>query len=533
VSAKISVKCAGSSFGKLFVGSKKMRVLGLVASAAFLVLLAACSTNANVTGVGCPGNTGSFSNASLPANSQWAYELSGTQGNTNVASGVSPYREAGVITVDGNGHITSGTDDFYQQGLGGVSGYVGPTAITGTYSITPNGTGSMTVSFGAGSPLTWAITMQGNSFYIIEADTFASAHGVAHKQTGPFAAPTGTFAFRTHALGNASGTSAAVGEMTVSGGNISGGTVDFLNGGVLSTQTVGGSFLPPDTTGRGTASISYGNASTFTFAYLMIDSNTIQLFETDSNTAVGRMETQTGPGSFTDASFSGPYAFGSFGDSAANYGGTDTVGQLTTDGSGNLVSGSYDGAQDGNVFSVAGLGVNPGTYSVASNGRFTMTINGAGASAVTLIGYLVSPGRAFFLFDDITKTEDGTMDAQSSSSFAITDVSGQFAMLMGGNDATDFVDRTGVAQADGKGGLNLAYVLNRTGVISSPSCLTGTYTIAANGRVVGSVTSLSSNLVFYMVSPNQAYILQGDGGAQIYGGMAVQSQTVADPPGAF
>ncbi len=532
MSANISVECAGSSFGKFSVRSKQMRVLGLVASAAFLVLLAACSTNANVTGVGCPGNTGSFSNASLPANSQWTYELSGTQGNTNVASGVSPYREAGVITVDGNGHITSGTDDFYQQGLGGVSGYVGPTAITGTYSITPNGTGNMTVSFGSGSPLTWAITMQGNSFYIIETDSFASAHGVAHKQTGPFAAPSGTFAFRVHALGNASGTSSAVGEMTVSAGNISGGTVDFLNGGVLSTQNVSGSFTAPDTTGRGTATITYGGTS-FAFAYLMIDSNTIQLFETDSNTAVGRMEAQTGPGSFTDANLSGPYAFGSFGDSASNYGGANTVGQLTTDGSGNLVSGSYDGAQDGNVFSVASLGLNPGTYSVASNGRFTMTINGAGASAVTVIGYLVSTGRAFFLFDDITKTEDGTMDAQSSSSFATTDLSGQFAMLMGGYDATDFVDRTGIVQADGKGGLNTVYLLNRTGVVSSPGCLSGTYTISANGRVVGNVTSLSSNLVLYMVSPNQAYILQGDGGAQIYGGMAVQGQTVADPPGAF
>lgn len=506
------------------------RILGVAAAAAMLMMFAACNTNANISGVGCAGNTASFSNASLPSGSQWTFELSGWQANSTNSSGVSPYREAGVFTVDGNGNITTATDDFYQQGLGGTSGYTATTGITGTYSITANGTGSVTLSFPNG-PETWAITMQGNSFYIIEADTFASAHGIARLQTGPFAAPTGTFAFRTHALGNASGFSAAVGEMTVSGGSITGGNVDFLNGGVLSTVAVGGSFGAPDTTGRGSATINYGGTP-FAFEYYVIDSNTVELFETDSNLALGRMEAQTGAGSFNSASLTGPYAFGSFGDTAANYDGTNTVGQLTADGNGNLTSGSYDGAQDGTVASVGSL-LGGSSYSVASNGRFTMTVNGAGANPQQVVGYLASSSRAFFLFNTSAKVEDGTMDAQSSASFAASDLTGQFAMVMGGFDPTDIVDRTGVTVTDGQGNISTAYVLNRTGVVSAPGCLTGTYTVAANGRVVASIASLSTNLVFYMVNPSQAYIVQADGGTQIYGGLTLQSQPVPDPPGAF
>jgi len=51
--------------------------------------------------------------------------------------------------------------------------------------------------------------------------------------------------------------------------------------------------------------------------------------------------------------------------------------------------------------------------------------------------------------------------------------------------------------------------------------------------VVASVNSLSSNLVLYMVSNNQAYMLQGDAGTEIFGGVSAQSGAVVNPPGGF
>jgi hypothetical protein len=176
-----------------------------------------------------------------------------------------------------------------------------------------------------------------------------------------------------------------------------------------------------------------------------------------------------------------------------------------------------------------------GTYSadVSGDGRYTFTLNSA-AGTITEVAYMVSRSRAFFLVSDSTKVEDGTADQQSNASFATGDLNGQFAFAMGGYDATTFVDRTGVLQADGKGGLNLAEVLNRTGVVTVPGCLPGTYSVASSGRVSGSVTSLSSNLVFYMVSGGaggKAYVLEADSLTQISGGMAAQATAVVDPPG--
>src|SRR5260370_345089 len=107
---------------------------------------------------------------------------------------------------------------------------------------------------------------------------------------------------------------------------------------------------------------------------------------------------------------------------------------------------------------------------------------------------------------------------------------------MGGQDGSNFGDRTGVLEADGKGGVNLAELLNRTGVVTVPGCLPGTYSVASNGGVSGSVASLSANLVFYMVSGGaggKAYVLQADTLTQISGGMAEQTTAVVNPPGIF
>ena len=51
---------------------------------------------------------GNFSKASL--NGQYVYQIEGFDFSTNL-NGV-PYREAGVFTANGNGNITSATDDF-------------------------------------------------------------------------------------------------------------------------------------------------------------------------------------------------------------------------------------------------------------------------------------------------------------------------------------------------------------------------------------------------------------------------------------
>ena len=82
-----------------------MKILCVLLGLTLLLVCVGCgSNNGAVTGF-IP--TGNFSNASLSG--QYVYQIEGLDFNAS-ANGVS-YREAGVFTADGNGTITSSTDD--------------------------------------------------------------------------------------------------------------------------------------------------------------------------------------------------------------------------------------------------------------------------------------------------------------------------------------------------------------------------------------------------------------------------------------
>ncbi len=535
----MSFKNVGSSQGSL---SKKMsggvKVSLLALSLPALALLVACGSSNNQFGVGCRGTTGSFSNASLPANSQWAYELSGDIANTT--GGSMPYAEAGVFTSNGNGGITAWIDDFY-----------GGTFTNGSYTISPNGTGQITINF-SGGQVNLAITMTGTaSFYLIEADNFANASGTAFQQdTTAFAAPpNGTFVFRTHlTTGGSSITNASVasvGVMTVnSSGVVTGMNEDVLMGGSNTSQrtlgATGGSFTTPDSTGRGTFTYSDSAGRTVSYTYYVLNASTYLLYDSVSALALGRIEAQSGgPFSNSTLAANSGFVFGSHGDTALTAaGGVNSAGQFVVDGGvGNITSGSYDSVQDGTATSNAAL-VTGSTYAAdaSGDGRYAVTLNANGV-VVQDVFYMVSPNRGFFLVNDSTKVEDGTADLQTTSSFSNSNVNGQFGFGMGGLDFTpEFVDRSGVIVADGNGNLTAAYVLNVFGVVTSPGCLSGTYTNGSNsnGRFQGNFGSSSGvDLVFYMTGTGQGYVIQEDTNVEIWGGMATQSVVPPVLPGGF
>jgi hypothetical protein len=157
-----------------------------------------------------------------------------------------------------------------------------------------------------------------------------------------------------------------------------------------------------------------------------------------------------------------------------------------------------------------------GSYTINVAGRAAVTLNLQNGITIQDVFWMVSPSRGFFLVNDSTKLEDGTLDQQQSSSFSASSLNGQFAFVMDGFD-TQLVDRVGTLQADGQGNLSLDELLNRQGAISAPGLLPGIYTVSTNGRVVGRVSNLSNNLVFYMISGNSGHLLQNDAGAEIAG----------------
>jgi hypothetical protein len=460
----------------------------------------------------------------------------------NTANTYTPYTEVGYITVDGRGHITGGFDDYF--------GSTSPT--TGNYSIINNGTGTVNLNISTSTgvqQLTWGITLanpggtgQVGSFAVIEGDPFANASGTAYVQdsTTLATAPSGTFVFRTHVLPpgiSLTGSQASVGLITFNPATSAvTGSDDFNNAGTVGTPTnFAGTFTAPSA-GIGTASFTDGLGA-HTFDYFVINANTLILYETDATNggfALGRAEMQSSPGAYTNASFSGSYVFGSRGDTAA--GGAvsvNSVGQLAADGAGNITGGTFDWVRDGSA--QLGVAVGSGTYTLDLSGR--VTIQNLSASPVPNIGlvlYLVSPSRAFILVNnDTTRVEDGTMDLQTGGSFSNSSFSGQYAVVMGGLVSAMPLDRTGTTHSDGNGNLDWSEFVNSGGTVNSVCLTGGTYTVDTNGRVLATVPSLSGNLVFYLISNSGGYVLQGDAGTQMFGGMVNQSQPVPVIPGGF
>lgn len=491
----------------------------LGATLGLMILALGCGSGSSFVPV-----KGPFSKSSLSGS--YTYILQGID-----TSGL-PYTEGGVLTADGNGNITSGTDDFNQNGA------TASNAITGTYNVIPDGSGTISFTLTNVAPpnntFQFAINLVNTSqFYLTESDSFANGAGIGDKQNSAAmtATPAGTFAFRVHAYGTPNGPVGTVGQLVSTAGTATG-SVEILRNGTMSPGTLSGSFQPPDSTGRGALTyIDSATNVTANYKYYIIDGSTIRLLGFDGNVlALGRAEHQSG-GPFSAASLAGNYAFGTVGNLSTNDGGlTRTVGAFTASG-GSISAGVYDSVVNGNVVTNNPLqSPSAGSYTVTTNGETQLTLNPSGGVAIQEVLWLVSPSRAFVLVNDPTKVEDGTMDLQTSNSFSNSSLSGQYGLVMEGITTSNYLTRVGTFIPDGKGTVTINELVNAfttTGGSSfnNPS-LTGTYTMGSNGRVAATIVPSSSpniDLVLYLVSANQAYILQGDSGFEVSGKVALQS----------
>jgi hypothetical protein len=482
-----------------------------------LVFCAACGSS----GPGPFIPKGNFSNASLKG--QYVYQLSGTDTISGVAF---PYYEAGVFVADGNGNLTSVSDDFSEAATPAL------TTGTGSYSIKNDGTGSLTLNNASALvTVTVAVTMvSASKAYLIEADAGLNSIGIAELQdtTAISSSPSGTFAFRLHTAGTsqAFGLSAAsVGVFTVSGGIVSTGTMDVdrsgtLNNGGANPLTFTGSFNTPPTLGRGTGTFTDSTNTTLSFIYYVVDANNVRFLSSSSGLlGLGRGEKQSAP------ALSGSYAFGGRGDTATTgINEVDTVGAFSASG-GSITSGAIDAVEDGGTLSTT---ITSGSYTTpGANGRATITLNASSGSLQATL-WMVSAARGFFLItNDTNAVEDGTLDLQSGS-FTNATLNGQFAFMMDGFDTTQLLDRLGTLTWDGTSKLTLNEVANSSatgqGAIS-PGVLTGSYSVSSNGRAVGTINNLSltnNDLVFYLISGSDAYLLQNDSGVQINGMISLQ-----------
>jgi hypothetical protein len=335
---------------------------------------------------------------------------------------------------------------------------------------------------------------------------------------------------------------ARVGSFFADGaGNITMGLED-LNSvtGVTSVSFTGGTYaIQPN--GRGTLTLSNA-VSSLQLSITLISDTKGFMIQTDFNaTSSGNFILQS-PGAFSNPGISGKYVFDVSGvDALIPAFPISMVGQIQTDGGGNVKGGTMD-VNDGAAVGPSGaLAVLKSTYAVDNNtngttfGRGTITING-----INFVFYIVDNTRFKMMEIDAGATlgdatlQSGTIPMQSSG------FTGNFAFLVGGSSVLGTMGpltRAGRVTADGSGNLSAIFLDDNNfgsrhsttpGNISTASyAIDTTTTVVGSGR--GTLTFQDSGLtdsfkfVFYLVSPTQAVIQDTSNGVIADGSMLAQA----------
>lgn len=248
------------------------------------------------------------------------------------------------------------------------------------------------------------------------------------------------------------------------------------------------------------------------------------------------------PSDFTTAALSTGYAFGIQGvnKGTSGTGRAAIVGQATFNGSGGIPSGQidiaeYDPTSGSTTYQAAQSNPSGSTYSVASNGRGTMTI-GSGASATPFVIYLVGTGNEVLILS-ADNVNTGTLLVgqgmqQTTTSFTAASLNGPSVFREIGADANNspVTDDVGVGQLsfNGSGAVSGLADMNDGGILSGPNTLSANYTVSSIGYVQVSGGTGKHPPNFYFYAPGSGFGLDGSGSVDLY---FLSAQTV--PSGGF
>ena len=192
-------------------------------------------------------------------------------------------------------------------------------------------------------------------------------------------------------------------------GNITQGMMDVNAGGLSpgpgpSHETFTGTYcLASNNLGTVTMNPSSGSPRILAFSLQSDGNGSIIFFDTSTSfqgSGVLRKQ-QTAP--FSTSEITGSYAFGFVGvDGSTGQYRQSMAGEFTTDGSGNVISGSFSSVDNsGSALSAANVAPITGTYSVASTGRGTMTLLAGYMSPSSFVFYVVSATEVLMLDYDV------------------------------------------------------------------------------------------------------------------------------------
>jgi hypothetical protein len=168
-----------------------------------------------------------------------------------------------------------------------------------------------------------------------------------------------------------------------------------------------------------------------------------------------------------------------------------------------------------------------GSYTVSgTNGRGTLSFTPAatGATVVNSVIYVVSSTDVLILNSDNQTSNSlfaGELLQQSGTPFSANPLSGAYIAYQSGLGSTAGTSRTTLLLLNASGsGISGTQLRDDAGNFQSKSLTGITYSVASSGRMT--VVGGSNPPIFYLATPNQAFILSGD--STVETGF-VQSQT--------
>jgi hypothetical protein len=473
---------------------------------ALLIALFALLFASTVQGQTNPG----VNNAEL--NGDYAFTFTGISGSGSVSS---VFAAVGRFTADGAGNLTNG--ELATNGVG--AGAVGAQAFTGTYSIGADNRGVMNLNIGA--RLAFAMMASGNAQFIefdasggagtIGSGTMEKADTTAYST----ARITGDYAFGAAGLDNVNNRAAITGRFTSNGtGNLTSaaGDVNAYGTDYPMNFTAATYAVSNTATGRGTMHLAFtfgGTPDSLNFVSYIVNSGKLFVMESDAVTAATPLlngvvvQQQVPAGGFTNASLNGNMVIYLTGLSACGSGShvpKAGAGLLTANGSG-AFSLTYDEnyCRAPNSFTAA-----PGTYSVASNGRTSISIGG-----FSLVAYLVNLNQIFLFVSD-SNVLFGFGEPQAAGSFTNGALKGSYAGFATNPAAFGVVVFSGEFTADGATPTGNITGTEDIGTPSGPvsgAAFKATYSVASsptNGRGTMTVTSgTGGNAVVYFISTSK------------------------------
>jgi hypothetical protein len=458
--------------------------------------------------------TAGVNNARLKGD--YAFTFNGISGNGAVSSA---FAAVGRFTADGAGNLTSGELDTNGIGPGAT---VNAQSFTGTYATGADNRGVMTFDIGGHvARLAFAMMANGNAQFI-EFDagegTGTIGSGIMEKvDTTAYSATKikGDYAFGAAGLDNSNNRAAIAGRFTSDGaGNLTDAVGDVnAYGSVYSMTFTAANYAVGDTTrGRGIINLAFligGVPRSLNFVFYIVNEGKLFGMEMDPvtsrtpllNSVVLRQ--QSPAGGFSNSLLNGNmviYLTGlSVCGSGAGAASKVLAGLFAADGNGALTL-----AYDENCGGISDSGTGQfGTYSVASNGRTSITVgNGA-------VAYLVGLNQAF-LFSSDSSVLFGFGEPQAAGLFTNTAVKGPYvgSTITPGTFGVNIF--SGEFTADGASPTGNITGIEDIGAPSGPKssvAFNASYSLSSsstNGRGIMAATSGSGgNAIAYVISPSK------------------------------